>query len=214
MKHQIKVFKLLGLLGVLALSLPLFPESISQAQLQATPSDRNQENGEPNPTQERSNLLNSYHQAIAMLSAMPEDTPVEFPLRTNSPVLLGQISDDTGTPSEANNGIAQGVVDQNGQTHNFTPGNLVAMFRTAASNGGNLPRINMTPETQENLLADAQGVFFQAKRIPVIDLIVFNPQNRRRYVVRRVNVNAVDRDALNAVLTKTLRRSNKISEEK
>jgi hypothetical protein len=88
------------------------------------------------------------------------------------------------------------------------------MFSAAIQNGGNLPRINMTPETQENLLADAPGVFFQAKRIPVLDLIVRNVRTNRRYVVRNVNANVVERDALNAVLTRTLRRSNKISEEK
>jgi len=88
------------------------------------------------------------------------------------------------------------------------------VFRAAIQNGGSLLPRSLSPETQENLLADASGTFVQAKRIPVIDLIVFSPQNGRRYVVRGVNANAVDRDALNAVLTKTLRRSNKISEEK
>jgi hypothetical protein len=213
-KFPIISFQLLIIFGVLALALPVLTASVSHAEPQTTPSDRNQTTGEQNPSQERSNLLNSYHQAIEMLSVMPEDIPVEFPLGTNSSIRTGQIPNDTGTPAEANNLIAQGFVDWNGQPHSFTSTNLVTMFSAAIQNGGNLPRINMTPETQENLLADAQGVFFQAKRIPVLDLIVRNVRTNRRYVVCNVNANVVERDALNAVLTRTLRRYNKISEEK
>jgi len=212
-KFPIISFQLLVNFGFLALAIPVLTASVSHAEPQTTPSDRNQTTGEQNPSQERSNLLNSYHQAIEMLSVMPEDIPVEFPLGTNSPIRTGQIPNDTGTPAEANNLIAQGFVDQNGQPHYFTPTNLVAMFSAAIQNGGNIPR-SILPETQENLLADAQGVFFQAQRIPVLDLIVRNVRTNRRYIVRNVNANAFERDALNAVLTRTLRRSNKISEEK
>jgi hypothetical protein len=151
-------------------------------------------------------LIASIYTAQQETSVMPEDIPLEFKSGTNAPVHIGALSDDTGTPAEANNVVAQGFVDQNGQPRNLTPGSLGSMFDLERRNDGNLPR---TASAENILLADASGTFLQAKRIPVMDLIVFNPQNRRRYVVRRVNANAVCRDALNAVLTRNLRRSQR-----
>ncbi len=207
-------FQLLIVFGVLALAIPVLTVSISHAEPQTTPSDSNQKNGERNLSQGSRELLDYCYQAENVVFLISEDIPLEFKAGTNAPVHIGALPDDTGIPSEANNLIIQGFVDQNGQPHNFTSVHLSGMFSKCRENSGNLIRINMKPEVQENLLADSQGIFVQAKRIPVFDLIVFNPQKRRRYVVRNVNANSVLRDALNAVLTKTLRRYNKISEEK
>jgi hypothetical protein len=148
-------------------------------------------------------LINAIYKAEEAVSIMPEDIPLEFPTGTNSPIAVGRIPNDTGTPEEVSGFVAEGFVSENGQPRAFNPSNLGGMFSSGVNNEGNLA---MTPEAQEILVADASGGFLQAKRIPVIDLIVRNPSNGRRYVVRRVNANAVCRDALNAVFNQTLRR--------
>jgi len=148
-------------------------------------------------------LLAAIYQAEESISVMPEDIPLAFNSGTNSPVRIGAIPDDTGTPSVANNVQFRGFLDSNQQPHNFTSENLRSMFANERNNGGNLPR---TASAENILLADASGTFLQAKRIPVIDLTVFNPRDRRIYVIPRVNANAVCRDALNATLTSNLRR--------
>lgn len=215
-KNPIISFQLLIVFGVLALALPVLTVSISHAEPQTTPSDRNQKNGERNLSEGSRELLDYCYQAENVVVLIPEDIPLEFKAGTNAPVHIGALPDDTGIPSEANNLIIQGFVDQNGQPHNFTSVQLSGIFSKCRANTGNIGvlRINMKPEVQENLLADSQGIFVQAKRIHVIDLIVRDFRTNQKYVVRNVSANSVMRDALNAVLTRTLRRSNKISEEK
>jgi hypothetical protein len=223
-----KKLKLFGILGLLSLAVIAFCLSIVLAQ----PSDAvdakyqrlialgivdavvtPQEVGldylqqEPIRISDNSNTLALIYDAEQTTSVMPEDIPILFKTGTNAPVHIGAIPDDTGTPAEVDHLITEGAVDRNGQPHNFTPGNIHDMFAVEYRNGGNLTR---TASAENILLADASGTFLQAKRIPVIDLIVFSPQNGRRYVVRGVNANAVCRDALNAVLTRNLGRAQQV----
>jgi hypothetical protein len=204
-KNPIISFQLLIIFGVLALALPVLTASVSHAEPQTTPSDRNQTTGEQNPPPQRSDILNNYRRAIEALSVMPQDMSVEFPIGINSPIPIGRISDDTNKPGELRDSevYAIGFVSNDGQPRKFTPGNLTKMFETIRNNGGTLRPIDMTPKAQENLLADAKG----RKRIPVLDLIVRKTTSNRMYVVRNVNANSVDLYALNAVLNGTLRRS-------
>ncbi|MEG4271998.1 MULTISPECIES: hypothetical protein [unclassified Microcoleus] len=199
-------FSLLVSFGVLALALTVLTSCFSQGRSQTGPSDPDRETGEQNPLRQRSDILENYHKAIEALSVMPQDMSVEFPIGINSPIPSGQISDDTGKPGEIRDSeiYAIGFVSNDGKPQKFTPTNLTVMFETIRNNGGTLPPIDMTPKAQENLLADAKG----RKRIPVFDLIVRKTTSNRKYVVRNVNANSVDRDALNAVLNGTLRRSN------
>ena len=223
-----KKLKLFGILGLLSLAVIAFCLSIVLAQPSeavdakyqrlialgivdavVTPQEVGLDylQQEPIRISDNSNTMALIYDAEQRTSVMPEDIPLMFKSGTNTPVHIGAIPDDTGTPAEANNVITEGAVDRNGQPHNFTPRNINNMFATELRNDGNLPR---TASAENILLADASGTFLQAKRIPVIDLLVFSPQNRRRYVVRRVNANAVCRDALNAVLTRQLIRSERV----
>ncbi|MEK0191228.1 MAG: hypothetical protein EA000_13170 [Oscillatoriales cyanobacterium] len=200
-------FSLLVSFGVLALALTVLTSCFSQGRSQTGPSDPDRETGEQNPPPQRSDILNNYHKAIEALSVMPQDMPVEFPIGTNSPIPIGQISEDTGKPGENRDSeiYVIGFVSNDGKPQKITPGNLTVMFETIRNKGGTLPSIDMTPKAQENLLANAKD----RKRIPVLDLIIRGKAaSNQKYVVRNVNANAVNRDALNAVLNGTLRRSN------
>jgi hypothetical protein len=108
-------------------------------------------------------LIDSIYEAEEEVSVLPEDIPLKFPSGTNSPIRVGRIPNDTGTPGEASGVVAEGFVNRNGQEQTFNSSNLAGMFNDEASNGGNLA---MTPEAQEILVADASGGFLQAKRIP------------------------------------------------
>ncbi len=198
-------FSLLVSFGVLVLALAVLTSCFSQERSQTRPSDRDRETGEQNPLRQRSDILKNYDRAIEALSVMPQDMSVEFPIGTNNPIPIGQISDNTGKPGliRDSENYAIGFVSNDGKPQNFTPGNLTVMFETIRNNGGTLPSSDMTPKAQENLLADAKG----RKRIPVLDLIVRKTTSNRKYVVRNVNANSVDLYALNAVLNDTLRRS-------
>ncbi len=150
-----------------------------------------------------SSLIEPIYVAERDLSVMPEDIPLLFPGGSNSPIAMGQIPDDTGTPGAATGVPYVGFINKNGQANNFTPGVLEPMFNDERRNGGNL---TFNSETQNILVADASGSFLQARRIPVLDLIVINPRDGRPYVIRRVNANAVCRDGVNSVHNGTLRR--------
>ena len=147
-------------------------------------------------------LIDSIYEAEEEVSTLPEEIALDFPTGTNDPIFIGQLPGDRGTSLEGGGLISEGFVDGNGRAQDFNSDKLADMFEVEANNGGD---IAMTPDAQEILVADASGSFLQARRIPVIDLIVRNPRNGRRYLVRRVNANAVCRDALNAVFNRTLR---------
>ncbi len=150
-----------------------------------------------------SSLLEAIQYAEEEVAVMPEDIPLMFPGGSNSPIRIGQIPDDTGTPGSATGVVIVAFLNRNGEANNFTAGGLEGMFDTEYHNGGNL---TFNSETQNILVADASGSFLQARRIPVLNLIVVNPRDGRRYLVERVNANAVCRDGVNSVHNHTLRR--------
>ncbi|WP_341735348.1 hypothetical protein [Microcoleus sp. CAWBG640] len=221
--NKLKSFRILGLLGLIitAFSLSVFlaqPSDATMTKYQklielgivdavVTPQEIALDYLQQEPIELSANpeLLNAIKQAEESVSVMPENIALEIDGGTNSPIGIGQIPDDTGTPSDARNVVFEGIVSQDGQPRNLTPGNISPMFNTERNNGGNLPRI---ASAEQILLADASGTFLQAKRIPVLDLIV--RRNNRRYVVPNVNANAVCRDALNAVFNGKLRRASQV----
>ncbi|MEI6428791.1 MAG: hypothetical protein WCO45_10465 [Pseudanabaena sp. ELA607] len=167
------------------------------------------------------NLLDLLKEAEQKLAAMPEDMPLGIPLGSNSPIRIGQYPNDGGRAESSRYGksfIAVGIVDNNGNPYNITTTNCVTMIRAVPQNGGYLPDPNedtvsnsippfLLSEAQAPiLLANASDSFKMAKRVPVINLIVRRTHNdtTKNYLVRNINVNAFDRDVVNAVLTNTL----------
>lgn len=221
--NKLKSFRMLGLLGLVitAFCLSVFlvqPSDATMAKYQklielgivdavVTPQEIALDYLQQEPIELSANpeLLNAIKQAEESVSVMPENIALEIDGGTNSPIRVGQIPDDTGTPSEARNVVFEGFVSQDGQPRNFNSANIPPLFTDERNNGGNLTRI---ASAEQILLADASGTFLQAKRIPVLDLIV--RKNNRRYVVPKVNANAVCRDALNAVFNGKLRRASRV----
>lgn len=133
---------------------------------------------------------------------MPENIALAFPLGTNSPIEIGTIPTDDGSPADVNGTELVGYINNEGHTQDFTPADGVSMTETEYRNNGN---IVMTPEAQHILLADARGDFLQSQRFPVFDIVVRDVQGHR-FLVPNVNANAICRDAINAFLNGTFRR--------
>lgn len=147
-------------------------------------------------------LMDSIQYVSQEFSQMPENIALAFPLGTNNPIAIGQIPSDTGLPRAARNTEFVGLVTNSGEAKRFTPKIGVDMTAIEYRNGGNLV---LDSEAQEILLADASRNFLQAQRFPKLDIIVWNKEQARRYIVRQVNSNAICRDAINSVLNQTLR---------
>ncbi len=150
-----------------------------------------------------SSVINSIYQAEEAVAVLPEDIPLRFDLGTNYPIKIGQLQD--GEELKTRNFYdAVGYVDRSGNTKSFNAPFLKTMFAIEARNGGNLA---MTPKAQHILVADASRRFWQASRIPTIDLIVHSKQANQLFVLRNANANAVCRDAVNSVLNRTLQQN-------
>ncbi|MEG4271999.1 MULTISPECIES: hypothetical protein [unclassified Microcoleus] len=145
-------------------------------------------------------ILNSIYQAEETVAILPEDIPLRFDLGTNYPIRTRQLQDG-GELTTKTGYDAVGYVDRSENVKSFNAPVLRAMFAVEARNGGNLA---MTPKAQHILVADASRRFWQASRIPTIDLIVHSKQANQLFVLRNANANAVCRDAVNSVLNRTL----------
>jgi hypothetical protein len=149
-----------------------------------------------------SQLMNSIASVGQAASQMPEDINLAIPLGTNSPIRIGQLANDSST-STANNLEATGFVNSQGQPKNITPNDVADMTDTEAKYKGTFPS---TTEAQNIRLADASGRFYQARRIPSVNLIVHNRKTGKRALLLNININAFCRDTLNAFLNYNYRR--------
>lgn len=149
-----------------------------------------------------SQLMNSIASVTQAASQMPEDINLAIPIGTNSPIRIGQLPGDSGTATSSNF-EATGFLNSQGQPKNITANDVANMTKTEADYGGSLPS---TAEAQNIRLADASGRFYQARRIPSINLIIRNRRTGKRAVVPNVNANAFCRDILNAFLNHNYRR--------
>ncbi|WP_341735349.1 hypothetical protein [Microcoleus sp. CAWBG640] len=148
-------------------------------------------------------ILNSIYLAEETVAILPEDIPLRFDLGTNYPIRTRQLQDG-GELTTKTGYDAVGYVDRSENVKSFNAPVLRAMFAVEARNGGNLA---MTPKAQHILVADASRRFWQASRIPTIDLIVHSKQANQLFVLRNANANAVCRDAVNSVLNRTLQQN-------
>jgi hypothetical protein len=148
-------------------------------------------------------ILNSIYLAEETVAILPEDIPLRFDLGTNYPIRTRQLQDG-GELTTKTGYDAVGYVERSGNTKSFNAPFLRTMFAVEARNGGNLA---MTPKAQHILVADASRRFWQASRIPTIDLIVHSKQANQLFILRNANANAVCRDAVNSVLNRTLQQN-------
>lgn len=220
-----KTFKLWHRIGVVALALFTIGLSVFFAHPSDATSARNQEmlslgliDGVKTPQELGLGYLSEQPELIAdagLLNAIrrvPQELsqtikngggniPLAIPLGTNSPISINRMKDEGQLRDSNYEGV--GYTSPDGQAKSITPIDVSGMTEVEANNGGNL---TMTPEAQEVLVADASGMFAQSRRIPTIDLYVRNRRTNNLYLVPRVNANAFCRDAVNAVLNRTLRR--------
>jgi hypothetical protein len=130
----------------------------------------------------RDELLDAIYEAESEVSVMPEDIQLAFDLGTNSPVSIDR--DDSDPDITRSNVQAIGYVSHAGEGKPFTASELVAMFSMERANDGDLPLIP-------------------------VDLIVLNRRTDDVSILTDVNANALCRDALNAVLNDSVRRTTR-----
>lgn len=222
---NIKLLRKLGLLMlvVVALALPVLlsqPSDATSASFQRlidlgiidgirTPQELGLDYLQQEPVQLSSTeqLMASIQRAEQSVSQVDNAIPLKFQLDDNEgPVRIPDMQGELPPEISGSNGPneAIGFADSSGQPRPLTSPDLGGMFETEAGNNGNLA---LTPSSQTILVADASRSFFQAKRVPYFNLIVHNKPTNRVYLVRKVNANAVCRDALNAVLKGRLARN-------
>ncbi|MGK7875998.1 MAG: hypothetical protein AB4426_22680 [Xenococcaceae cyanobacterium] len=208
-----KNIKSLGILGLLVLALLTFALTVFLSQPSDATSTRNQrqinlgsidevrtpeELGLDSLEQKQveladNSIIQAIYQAEEQLAIMPEDIPLRFDLGTNSPIRIGWLPDQGQL---ARTGYeALGYVDISGLRQAFSPVALMNLFAKArtAFREGRIPAIND---------------ILQSRRIPAINLIARDQQTDRTFLISEVNLYAVCRDAVNAVLNQTLRENN------
>ncbi|MFN5857371.1 MAG: hypothetical protein ACK456_16010 [Pseudanabaenaceae cyanobacterium] len=154
-------------------------------------------------------IMAAIRSADERVAVYPEDIAYTFPLRTNYPVKIRNgAEDDTSIP--ANQYVAIGFVNANGERRNFKVKMLKDMFGVELRNDGNLSTSSQTVLSSRKmedsvLIADASGNLRQYIRNSRFTLLVKNKKTGK--VSRlRVHPNALCRDALNGVLTENLNR--------
>lgn len=138
-------------------------------------------------------------------SKLSDDIAVIIPLGTDGPFGIGELPDDNDYGGR-NVGVFEevGYVDSSGQPEPVTGGDVVEMMTAEANNGGSFDAL----KTREMLVTDASGLFWQARRVSVIDLICRNRQTGRYYLLPNVRVDSFCRDALNSVSEHTWYRND------
>lgn len=124
--------------------------------------------------------LEYVNRAKAIVSAMPADTPIKFPLGVSRPIRYGNISSED--PLLKKNQLeAIGYVDSSGAAIPLVASDIQEMFE----------------QLSDTLY---QSDSSQTSKVGVIDLVVQNKQTKQIYLVPDVLVTAIFRDILNGVL--------------
>ncbi|MGK7905216.1 MAG: hypothetical protein AB4352_28165 [Hormoscilla sp.] len=163
---------------------------------------------------------------IDTLRRVPEELAVDFEgneplgvdLGTAFPIQFGVLPDGGQLASSEFTGIA--YIDNSGQPQPITPDDIGEMAAQEAAKGGlftdgtliedakNEGLIAFKVKAEHSLVADASGMLIGQRRVPVVSLIVHNRSNKHNYLVNKVNVNALCRDAVNGAVRHRLRRIN------
>lgn len=138
-----------------------------------------------------------------------DDLRYAIPIPSNEPYGVGSLANDNGQLTDLNYFEGIGTVTPSGQAEPVTGRDLIEMFTAEANNCGsfdyNCGRNNALGE-RETIVADSSGLFAQTRRVSVIDLIVRNKRNGRRYLLPDVRVDSFCRDALNSIENRSWRR--------
>jgi len=150
-------------------------------------------------------VMDALSTASDVLSGLEQFQPVSFPAGTNYPLATGAMG-ATPNPPDATNVQIQGYLNRNGEAKNWSAEDGKKMVSSEISNGGNLATNNTDLSAYYNVAFDSSGILKQARRVPTMAIIVYDPRTRRRLAVPNINANAVCRDLVNATLTGNLRR--------
>ena len=144
--------------------------------------------------------------ARAKVVLMPANLPVKFPLGINHPIRISDVAANAAGPQWE----AVGFVTLSGQPQPITPADLLEMFdrhlTTLRGESASPVRASMpAPATPQAAPSDRRASPPQPGTVAVIDLIVRNVQNNQIYLLPRVRVVSLLRDALNGALNNQLR---------
>lgn len=154
--------------------------------------------------------------ARARVVSMPATLPVKFPLGINHPIRISDVSANAAVPQWE----AVGFVTLSGQVQPITPADLLEMFdrhlttlrgERASPIRSSIPPPGTSPGTSpgiQQVPPDSRTNPPQPDTVAVIDLIVRNVQNNQIYLIPRVRVVSLLRDALNGALNNQLRENN------
>lgn len=159
----------------------------------------------------RGGILSYISSARGHIAKLPEDQQVLIPLCTNGPLAIGSYPGDGGScPSAGGDPLyGEALIDSNGKPNTIVTPLLLEMTDIEYKNGGMIPPKEkletITSESRNSIiLADSSGSFRIAQNVSVVNLVVRNPRNNKRYLMRDVNINAFCRDVVNNAIKRTL----------
>ncbi|NTW21272.1 MAG: hypothetical protein HGA42_17540 [Nostocales cyanobacterium W4_Combined_metabat2_030] len=202
--------KLLVNTAVLSLALLGFSYSPSLAE---NPPNSTGDNAETTPPTSPSDngLVNAHRRAKseACNTNVDKNTPMAFPIGTNSPISFGSIADERQKITDSNLD-AIGYMGADGQAKAITMIDICNMLSMSLNNGGML-RSNFNEIAYKHTKIESSNSktkLAQRRRVPTIDLIVRNRRTKAQYLLPRFNANAFDQDVINSILNKTLKPLN------
>lgn len=149
--------------------------------------------------------LRLVREARNKLSALPKNMPVKFPVGVNTPIRILD-KPPSNPPAQVNESVI-GYINSSGQPRPFTTDDLMELFDWQI-HSLNAENLGTMPEAQTPMNAVPGSNLFQGKPISAIDLIVREMQTEEIYFLPRIQMRAVFRDVLNALLNKNLTESD------
>ncbi|MDY6803994.1 MAG: hypothetical protein SXA11_09335 [Cyanobacteriota bacterium] len=137
------------------------------------------------------------------LSSMQANQPIQFPLGVNHPIRLTE-----SRPDSEQTWQVIGSINPEGKIEAITVADLLEMF-DAHLNFLQDDTLSRMPEETQVLIASSSTTYAYAPDILVIDLVAYNAQTQKIYILPNVTYNSVLKDALNAALNKEVRRNDK-----
>lgn len=164
---------------------------------------------EPEPVQlcNRSSCRDKFSKLILKakqnLFSMQANQPIQFPLGVNEPIRL-----ENSNANSQQTWQVIGSVNPEGKIEAITVADLLEMFDAHLNFLQDDTLLRMPEETQV-LIASSSTTYAYALHIQVIDLVTYNTQTQKFYILPNVTYNSVLKDALNAALNKEVRRNDK-----
>lgn len=140
------------------------------------------------------NIMEYIGRSRTQNARLPENLPLKYPIATNAPITTSQMPGQVRRPSNSTSIV--GVVNrQTSQPAPITRSINDGMLGIEQARGGN---IGLTPGLRSILVADTSGRFLQAQHPITLDIIIYDEDSGKRWIVPDVVANAVCRDMINA----------------